>query len=232
MATLNPAITIDGGDSGGGEPQGSLDFRGRLRRARLGLAVALTPIVMLFVSFTSAYIVRQGLPSLDESTGTYARDWTALNLPLAILLINTVLLALSSLTMEFARRQMARRAVLDPVRSIPGVSVGSDHTFPWLGITTALGFGFLGGQWLAWRELAARGFFVATSPSSSFFYLLTATHATHLLGGLLVLIWAVVMAVRHLELERRYIVVDVASWYWHFMALLWIYIFALLLIAK
>jgi cytochrome c oxidase subunit 3 len=133
---------------------------------------------------------------------------------------------------EMARRQIARRAVLDPVKSIPGVSLGREQTFPWLGISAALGMGFLGGQWLAWRELARRGFYVSTSPSSSFTYLLTAAHAVHLAGGLLVLLWAVAMSARGAALESRYIVVDVAAWYWHFMALLWIYIFALLWLAK
>ncbi len=62
--------------------------------------------------------------------------------------------------------------------------------FPWLGATVVLGGGFLTGQWMAWRELADRGFYLATSPSSSFVYLLTATHAVHLAGGILVLLYA------------------------------------------
>src|ERR1700693_4599059 len=122
MATLSPTITIKdpktghgGGDvhppiTGGGDDSrggnGSPDHGQRLRRARLGLLVALAPIIMLFVSFTSAYIVRQGLPTLDEKSNTYVRNWTPVELPIAVLLVNTGLLLLSSIAAELARRQI------------------------------------------------------------------------------------------------------------------------------
>ena len=95
-------------------------------------------------------------------------------------------------------------------------------------MTIALGFCFLAGQWMVWRTLADRGFFVATAPSSSFVYLLTAGHAVHLMGGILALLVAGAASLLHRSLESRRIVVDVTAWYWHFMALLWIYILALL----
>ena len=230
MATLNPTIPTSGGFDGGSNPLA--DYAGRLRRARLGLAVMLAPIVMLFVSFTSAYIVRQGLPTLDEKSGQYVRDWISINLPVPLLLVNTLLLLVSTFTMEMARRQMARRTVLAPVQTVPGVTIGEEKRFPWLAVTAVLGFGFLAGQWMAWRELASHGVYVATTPSSSFIYLMTAAHAVHLAGGLIALMTALVMSLRVGRLERQYIIVDTASWYWHFMAFLWIYIFALLQFAK
>jgi cytochrome c oxidase subunit 3 len=183
---------------------------------------------MIFVSLTSAYIVRRGLPTFDDRTGTYTRDWIPVQLPLALLLINTLLLAASSLTAELARRQIIRQAALAPVKSIPGVSLGRESGFPWLGLTVVLGLGFLSGQWLAWRELADRGFYLATSASSSFVYLLTATHGVHLLGGVLVLLYAAVVSLTNRPVEGRRIVVDVTAWYWHFMFVLWLGIFALL----
>jgi len=183
---------------------------------------------MLFVSFTSAYIVRQGLPTLDQKTNTYVRDWTPVNLPIALLLVNTGLLLFSSIAAELARRQITRQAALASVRSIPGVSLGPRKGLPWLGITVVLGGGFLTGQWVAWRLLAERGFYLATSASSSFVYLLTATHAVHLMGGILVLLYAAIGSLLHKPVEARRIVVDVTAWYWHFMFLLWVYIFALL----
>ena len=194
--------------------------------------MAITPIVMLFVSFTSAYIVRQGLPTYDEATTSYVRDWLAVSLPSGLLMINTVLLVLSSITIELARRQLNRQAALAPIQTIPGVSLGNERTFPWLNVTAVLGIGFLAGQFLAWRTLGDRGFFVATSPSSSFVYLLTASHAVHLAGGLLALAYAVVAPFLGKTLESRRILVDVTVWYWHFMAVLWIYIFALLELAR
>ncbi len=215
-----------GGDRGGGG--GLPDYGGRLRRTRLGLIVGLVSSSMLFVSFTSVYIMRRGLPSLDDRTGAYVRDWLQVNLPTSLLLVNTFLLLLSSLTVELARRQIARQAALAPLRSIPGVSIGKERAFPWLGATVALGLAFLAGQWMAWRELGNRGFYLATSPSSSMVYVLTAAHAIHLAGGLLVLLYAGATALRHKPVEDRRIVVDVTAWYWHFMALVWLYIFALL----
>ncbi len=231
MGMMNPSMTIGGWGSGSSRGV-TADYRGRLRRARLGLAVALTPIAMLFVSFTSAYIVRQGLPTLDERSGTYVRDWLTVSLPLGLLLVNTAVLLASSLTMELARRQIARRAALAAIGPVPGVSIGDEREFPWLGITVVLGLGFLTGQSLAWHELAARGFYMATSPSSSFVYLLTVAHAVHLGGGLLALLYAVAGKWLRKPVESRYIVADTTAWYWHFMALLWIYIFALLEFAK
>jgi cytochrome c oxidase subunit 3 len=203
-----------------------------LRRARLGLAVGLTPIIMLFVSFTSAYIVRQGLPTLDEKTNQYVRDWLPVSLPWILLGINTALLLVSSVTMELTRRHITREAALAPVKSIPGVSLGDEKSFPWLALTTVLGLLFLFGQWMAWSELEARGFFIATSASSSFVYLLTGMHALHLVGGIVALLYAGVTALLKKPIETRRIVIDIAAWYWHFMALLWIYIFALLNFAR
>jgi cytochrome c oxidase subunit 3 len=220
-----PVVGGGGGDRGG---NGSPDYGQRLRRTRLGLLVGLVSSTMIFVSFTSVYIMRRGLPTLDDSTGGYVRDWLQVNLPTGLLLMNTLLLLLSSITVELARRQIARQAALAPVQSIPGVCIANERNVPWLGATVALGLAFLIGQWMAWRELAARGFYLATSPSSSMVYLLTGTHAVHLAGGLLVLLYATATGFLHRSVEGRRIVVDVTAWYWHFMAFVWIYIFALL----
>jgi cytochrome c oxidase subunit 3 len=208
------------------------NYGARLRRARLGLVCAITTVGMVFVSLTSALIVRRGLPTFDDVSRTYLRDWGGVQLPWQLLAVNTAILLISSLTMEGARRQIARRAALAPVESIPGVSLGKERNFPWLGVTVVLGFGFLVGQWMAWGELKARGFFVNTNPDSSFVYLLTAVHAVHLAGGIVALLWAGISSLQHRAIDGRRIVVDVAAWYWHFMAVLWIYVFALLAFAR
>jgi cytochrome c oxidase subunit 3 len=221
-----PPVLAGGGDDG--RPDSGLpDYATRLRRARLGLLVALTPVLMLFVSFTSAYVVRQGLPTLDPRTATLVRDWIPVTLP-KLLLINTGVLVLSSLFMELARRQLKGGATRGSADSIPGVTLGGESKIPWLPMTFALGIIFLFGQWMAWRQLAASGFYVATTPSSSFVYLLTGTHAVHLLGGVLALCGAGIASLMGLSLTRRSIVVDVTAWYWHFMAGLWVYILCLL----
>jgi cytochrome c oxidase subunit 3 len=85
---------------------------------------------------------------------------------------------------------------------------------------------------LAWRQLAANGFYVSTTPSSSFVYLLTGTHAVHLMGGVLALLVAGAASLLRRSLATRSIVVDVTAWYWHFMAALWVYIFCLMKFAS
>lgn len=213
---------------GNGRPDAP-DYPTRLRRARLGLLVVLTPVLMLFVSFTSAYVVRQGLPSLDPRTATLVKDWIPVTLP-KLLLLNTAVLVLSSLFMELARRQSKGQiqAALAMGETHPRVSTGGQMSMPWLSITLVLGLVFLFGQWTAWKQLAANGFYVSTTPSSSFVYLLTGTHAVHLMGGVLALFIAGLASFLGISLTRRSIVVDVTAWYWHFMAALWIYILCLM----
>jgi len=224
-----PPATGGGDDGRGGDIP---DYGARLRRARLGLICAIATVGMVFISLTSAYIFRRGLPTFDGSVNSYVRDWGRVDLPWALLGVNTLILLASSVTMELARRKAARQAALAPVQSIPGVSLGNEKSLPWLGITVLLGLSFLAGQWLAWSELHNRGFFVNTNPSSSFAFLLTIAHAVHLGGGMIALLWAASSSLFHKPLEARRIVVDISAWYWHFMAALWLYIFALLGFAR
>jgi cytochrome c oxidase subunit 3 len=219
-----------GGDEGRGD--GTPSYGARLRRARLGMICAIVTVTMVFVSLTSAYVVRRGLPTFDDSSRTYFRDWGEVQLPWVLLAINTAILLISSLTLEAARRGIRRQAALGPVGAIPGVSLGKERNFPWLGVTVVLGLGFLVGQGIAWSDLRSRGFFVGTNPDSSFVYLLTAAHAVHLTGGIVALVWAGITSLLHRPTEGRRIVVDVAAWYWHFMAVLWIYVFALLALVR
>jgi len=220
-----PPVRAGGGDDGS-SPR-LPDYTTRLRRARLGLLVALTPVIMLFVSFSSAYVVRQGLPTLDPRTNQLVLDWIPVTLP-KLLLINTGVLILSSLFMELARRQVKVQVTGVAPETVPGVSIGDQVRIPWLAMTLLLGLVFLFGQWTAWRQLGANGFYVATTPSSSFVYLLTGTHAVHLMGGVLALFVAGIAALWRRSVATRSIVVDVTAWYWHFMAGLWIYILCLL----
>src|SRR3989442_13647485 len=230
MASMTTTAAIaDAGISRGED--GRPDYGTRLRRARLGLLVALTPILMVFVSFTSAYIVRQGLPTLDPKTNLLVKDWIPVKLP-ALLLLNTFVLLLSSVGMELARRQFRGEAVLASAGTASEVSSGEQNKIPWLATTLVLGLLFLFGQWTAWRQLAASGFYVSSTPSSSFVYLLTGTHAVHLMGGVLALFVASIAALFRRALATRSIVIDVTAWYWHFMALLWVYILCLLEFAR
>lgn len=239
MGTLNLRIHGGGktpGNSGGEpyrpghhEPAGYYE---RLRRYRLAVGVLLAGVVMIFVALTSAYIVREGIGQLGPDGHSYVYDWKPIQLPTVLLLINTGVLLLSSLTLEMARRNLNARAVTAGLSGVPGVAVEPERSAPWLGITLVLGFAFLAGQYMAWLEMRRAGLYLTTTPSSSFFYVLTAAHGVHLAGGIIALLYAAFATWFGKSLATRRVVVDAASWYWHFMGALWIYLFALLHFAK
>src|SRR5216684_3370990 len=198
MASYTPTVSIDDpatttGANGGGSPPpwvgdgddfNSPSFNARLRRARLGLFVGVVGIVMIFVSFTSAYIVRQGLPTFDSRTNSLVHDWVPVPLP-RLLLVNTCVLLISSFTIALARSQAARNAALTQVASIPGVSIRGDEKISWLALTVVL-------------------------------------------GGVVALLIAGLASLLHRPAQSQLILLDVTGWYWHFMAVLWVYILILL----
>lgn len=228
-AALPPRTGGGGGGRGGGDshPDFIPNYGERLRRARLGLTIAMAPILVLFISFTAAYLIRRGFVAMDVSDATYIQAWVPVRLPWTLLLANTAILIISSLTIDRARRLITREAALAPVQSIPGVSLGDERHFPWLPLTTILGLAFLAGQLLVWNNLSSRGFHFAGGTSSSFIYMLTAMHGLHLSGGVLALLVANISTFLHRPVETRRIVVDITSWYWHAMTGLWIYILIL-----
>lgn len=224
---MHPPGHGGGGDNGPGD--GSFDYGRHLYRARLGLLLALVSIGMLFVTITVVFLfVRHGAAVLDPRSGDYIRQWVPVELPIRLLTLNTIILLVSSASIEMARRAVAREMLLAPIRSIPGIAMDPEPGIPWLGITITLGLMFLFGQWMAWRALEARGFHIFTGVPSPFFYVLTGAHAVHLSGGIVVLLYAGVISVLKRRLEHRRIVMEIAAWYWHFMGALWIYVFALL----
>jgi cytochrome c oxidase subunit III len=214
----------DGGRNYGGSPE----YSNRLRRARLGLLVALAPITALFVSLGVAYVVRHSSSYVDLNTGKTIGAAAPVHLPVHLLMINTAVLLLSSVCIEFARRKSAFDAALAPIQFIPGVAVETRHGFPWIGATLLLSICFLTGQWMAWKDMMVHAVFQTATASISFFYLLTATHAIHLAGGMVALVYAQAVSLLKRPLEYRRIVVDVTAWYWHFMALLWVSLFCIL----
>ena len=240
MASYTPTVAIDDPKASTGRPGGSPpvwvdggddfhspSFDARLRRARLGLFVGVVGIIMIFVSFASAYIVRQGLPTFDSRTNSLVHDWIPVRLP-RLLLVNTCVLLLSSITIELARRRASRNAALAPVPSIPGVSGDGGERLSWLALTVGLGLVFLAGQGMAWRQLAASGFYISATPSSSFVFLLTGMHGVHLLGGVIALLIAGLASLLRQSASSQLIWLDVTGWYWHFMAFLWVSILCLL----
>jgi cytochrome c oxidase subunit 3 len=219
-----------GGDDGDRDrPDDFLSRKERLRRYRIAIIVAIVSVTTLFIGLTLVYLMRQGMGHWDPETKTFIHDWHPLTLPYRQLLINTFILILSSITLELARKGLLRKEEFAAMGILPPKL---STELPWLGVTVLLGFGFLGGQIVVWNSFRAQGIYLASNPSSSFFYLLTGLHAIHLLVGLLVLLLALFGSWLKMRFESQQTAVDVTGWYWHFMGLLWIYLFALLHFAK
>src|SRR5436305_2191547 len=179
---VHPAKYGGGGDNGPGDI--SFNYGLRLHSARLALLLALSSVSVLFVTLTVIFVLmRHGAGILDAHSGNFIREWTPIELPVGLLMLNTLVLLTSSATIELARRSVAREMVLAPVRSIPGIALDREFGIPWLSITIALGLVFLFGQWAAWRALQERGFHMFSGVPSPFFFILTVAHAIHLAGG-------------------------------------------------
>ncbi len=173
--------------------------------ATLGLRVFLVVITVLFSLFIIAYAERMTLA-----------DWRPLPEPW-LLWPNTALLILSSVALQRAWVG-ARRGRMDGVRT--GLLVGG---------VSALAF--LAGQLLAWQQLVALGYFAASNPANAFFYLITGLHGLHLLGGLVV--WARITNKvwrGDSELSQLRLSVQLCAVYWHFLLVVWLVLFALLLL--
>jgi cytochrome c oxidase subunit 3 len=189
-----------------GSPTGiASDRRRRDFALQFGLWIFLATATMLFASFSSAYIVRQ--------SGT---DWQVLTLP-SVLWLNTVLLAISSVSIEIARidaRNGKWRGALASVLA-----------------TAVLGIAFVTGQFAAWRDLVAQGVYVPTNPYSAFFYILTGLHVLHLTAGLMFLLY---VAYRIFKRGGGHggssptTLLSLSATFWHFFGALWIYLFVLL----
>lgn len=195
--------------NGGGRAGGPM--RDPAARYRIGAWVLIASVVMLFTALSSAYIVRSA--SSD--------DWHPMAMP-RVLWLSTALILISSITLEVSRRSLKRQ--LDAAYS------------GWLLLTGLLGLGFLSSQLLAWRQLVRQGVYLAGSPHSAFFYLLTAAHGLHLMGGILALTYLVIRTRKRRDSvageARRAGAADAVTIYWHFMDVLWIYLFLLLFFWK
>ncbi len=182
-------------------------FRFTPDRYRIGAWVAIGSILMLFVALGSAFIVRSGS----------GNDWHPIAMP-KVVWLSTALILISSLTMEISRRSLKQQRDAGYGR--------------WLLITVALGLAFLVTQLFAWRQLVRQGAYMASNPYNSFFYLFTAAHGLHLLGGLLALGYLLLRTTARrdtLEGElRRSGAAGAATIYWHFMDALWVVLFMLL----
>jgi cytochrome c oxidase subunit III len=200
-----PPAGGDGGDDG------DRDRRRRNvppspRRFSTGIAIGMVSILMFFMALASAFLVlRHG-----------SAVWVTVRLP-RILWFNTAVLVGSSFTLERARLRLT-------FGDVPGFRK------LWL-VTTAMGFLFVVGQLVAWRQLVSQGVYIASNQASSFFYIFTGAHGVHLLGGVAALL---LVSLHNFDKSQISIslAAEITSYYWHFMDGLWIFLFALLYLGK
>ncbi len=171
--------------------------------AKIGLLSFIAVVTSLFALFLSAYLMRMKLG-----------DWRPLDEP-NLLWLNTAVLVLASVAFQMTRGAAKRG---QPLTVKVGLLVG--------GACTIL---FLFGQLMAWQQLNASGFFMTGNPANSFFYLLTALHGLHLLGGMWVWGRTTLRILSGADAESVRLSVELCTVYWHYLLLVWIGLFALLL---
>jgi cytochrome c oxidase subunit 3 len=171
--------------------------------SRAGLYLFLAVITSLFLLFTISHHMRSGYP-----------DWLSVVEP-NILWFNTLVLVLASVALQLARNA-ARR----------GQHAATRRRLAW---GSALTLVFIAGQAVAWKEMLDAGFYAAENPANAFFYMFTAVHALHLVGGLWFLLRAVGWSITAPEDDRLPVRVELCATYWHYLLLVWFLLFYLLL---
>ncbi len=194
-----------GGDGGDGD-RGRSPRKPPQRHFSTAITLAMISILMFFMGLCTAFIV---LKRVSDA-------WVPLHLP-KILWLNTSILLASSYTLDCARQRL------------------HDVDFPgfrklWR-ITTTLGVLFLAGQLIAWLQLVAARVHIASTQASGFFYIFTAAHAVHLIGGIAALLYVLLRNFEKGKISRN-TAVEITSYYWHFMDGLWVFLLAVLYLGK
>jgi cytochrome c oxidase subunit III len=177
-------------------------------KAKVVTWFVLLVVGMTFAGLIAAYVV--------VSTNK-AAEWKPFDLPIQVW-ISTVIIILSSISYYFAGRSIESDKI--------------DAGRKWLIVTTVLGAAFISSQILVWLALTKRGLYMQGNPYAGFFYILTAVHLVHVLGGIIALGSIVLSAWNgggsELDRLRRRKLARAVGWYWHFMGALWLALFGLL----
>lgn len=163
-------------------------------------------VVMLFASLTSAYIVRQA-----------EGNWLYFELP-PILTVSTVVILLSSLTMQWAYWS-AKKDKVEMVKIL-------------VTVTSVLGLAFLILQFEGWKALVANQVYLVGNPSGSFLYVITGLHGLHLISAIVFLLIVLVSTYRYRVHSKNLTQIEMCTTYWHFLGGLWLYLFVFLLLYR
>jgi cytochrome c oxidase subunit 3 len=174
---------------------------------KFALWLFIATVCMLFAAWTSAFLVKRA-----------DAGWAEIEMPNQFY-INSVIIVISSFSMFWAQWS-ARRDNLEMVKLA-------------LSITTVLGFAFLIGQWIGWTQLVAlKEHFSGGNVSHSFIYVLTGIHGLHIVGGLVFLIIVLISTFKYKVHSKNMTQIEMCSTYWHFLGVLWLYLFVFLLVNK
>ena len=161
--------------------------------------VALGVMTMFFAAFTSAYIVRMA-----------EGHWETFALP-QIYLYSTITILISSLTLWQAHRLIKHDEV--------------EKSRVWLLLTFLLGAAFLIMQWMGFVDMVSRGIYFVGHVAGSYVYVLAAMHALHVILGLGFIAYVLIASFRYKVNARRDVAIYVTSVLWHFLAVLWLYLY-------
>lgn len=181
--------------------------QGRVRSVNpklFGLWIFMVTVVMIFISLSSAYIVKKA-----------EGDWLLIQFP-QMFKVTSVLIVLSSLSMHFAYLASKKNNLFN-------IRLG-------LGITGLLAIAFTVGQYWSWGELVEQGVFFVGNPAGSFIYVFTGLHVAHLFGGLIFLIIVLRRAFAYKVHSKSMLSIQLCATYWHFLGGLWLYLYLFLIL--
>lgn len=178
----------------------------RMHPRKFAMWLFIVSIIMLFGALTSAYIVRQA-----------EGNWYVFDLP-DLFFYSTIVILASSLSMHWAYI-MAQKDDFGKLK----IAVV---------ITFILGIAFLGMQWMAWVELVNVNVYFVGNPSGSFVYVISGLHAVHIISALIVLLVLFYSVFRLKVHSKNMLRIELCATYWHFLDVLWVYLFVFLLLNR
>lgn len=173
---------------------------------KFALWLFMASVLMLFASWTSAYIVRQA-----------EGNWLFFELP-AVFTVSTVVIVLSSVTMQMGYAA-AKGNRLDRLKRL-------------VLVTAVLGMVFLVLQVMGWGQLVSQSVYFVGNPSGSFVYVITGFHGLHIVSALIFLLIVLKSAARQRIHSANMAQMEMCTTYWHFLGFLWVYLFIFLLINR